>query len=386
VNKFIPYARQNVTEKDIDAVVDVLRSDFLTQGPQVPLFEEDIKTLVNVGYCVAVNSATSALHIACKALGLGPGDVLWTSPNSFVASANCALYCGASVDFVDIDPTTFNMCVNKLEEKLQLASKNEALPKIVNVVHFAGQPANMKKIRALSKKYRFYVIEDASHAIGAKLENSPVGNCEYSDICVFSFHPVKIVTTGEGGVATTNSHKLAQRMELYRSHGITKDPGLFEAERDGDWYYEQQVLGFNYRMTDIHAALGREQLKRIGAIIETRNKIAKYYFKNLAEFNIKLPQNVPQTTSAMHLFPIQLNSSQERLFVFSHLREANIGVNVHYIPIHLQPFFRRKSFNAGDFPISENFYKKTISLPIFPTLQLNEQNYVIEKLKEVLEK
>lgn len=384
--KYIPYGRQNVTEKDIDAVVDVLRSDFLTQGPQVPLFEAEVKMIVNADYCVAVNSATSALHISCKALGLGPGDILWTSPNTFVASANCALYCGANVDFVDIDPSNYNICVKALEEKLCRATKSCTLPKIVNVVHYAGQPANMKKIRELSKKYGFYIIEDASHALGAKIETNPVGDCKYSDICVFSFHPVKIITTGEGGAASTNCPKLAKRMELYRSHGITKDPNLFEFAAEGGWYYEQQELGFNYRMTDIHAALGREQLKRISSIVKARNKIACLYIENLTNLNVKLPKVNPKNISALHLFPIQLASSQQRLSVYNYLRESNIGVNVHYIPVHLQPFFRRMSFKDGDFPIAENFYKKTISLPIFPTLELKEQNYVIKKLNEALEK
>jgi UDP-4-amino-4,6-dideoxy-N-acetyl-beta-L-altrosamine transaminase len=382
--KYIPYGKQNVTQQDINSVIEVLQSDFLTQGPQVTLFEKDVIDSVNAGYCVAVNSATSALHIACKALGLGLGDILWTSPNTFVASANCALYCNATVDFVDIDPNTYNICTHKLAEKLIWAEKCGSLPKILNVVHFAGQPAKMTEIKRLSEKYGFYIIEDASHAFGAKFQKSPVGDCKYSDICVFSFHPVKIITTGEGGVATTNCGELAKRMRLFRSHGVTRDPKSFSGVEEGDWYYEQQDLGFNYRMTDIHAALGRSQLKRISSIIEARNELSKAYLEKLRNLNLKLPTIISNCTSAMHLFPIQVQSSQKRLEVFNFLREANIGVNVHYFPVHLQPFFRKMSFKVGDFPVAENYYKKAISLPLYPNLQVYEQDYVVNKLNEAL--
>ena len=382
--KHIPYGRQTITQADINSVIEVLQSDFLTQGPQVTLFEKDVINYVHANYCVAVNSATSALHIACKALGLGVGDTLWTSPNTFVASANCALYCEATVDFVDIDPNTYNICTLKLAEKLFRAEKCGKLPKILNVVHFAGQPANMLEIKRLSDQYGFYIIEDASHAFGAKYQNNPVGECKYSDICVFSFHPVKIITTGEGGVATTNCANLAERMRLFRTHGITKDPETFVSTKEGEWYYEQQELGFNYRMTDIHAALGRSQLKRIDSIVEARNELAHIYFQKLQNLDLKLPTLVKNCTSAMHLFPIQVQSSQQRLKVFKFLRKANIGVNVHYFPVHLQPYFRKMSFKIGDFPVAEDYYSKSISLPLYPDLQTREQDYVVNKLNEAL--
>ena len=382
---YIPYGRQCITAEDINSVVEVLTSDFLTQGPQVSLFEQDVMGVVNADYCVAVNSATSALHIACKALELGVGDVLWTTPNTFVASANCALYCGASVDFVDIDPSTYNICTQSLAEKLVQAEKNGCLPKILNIVHFAGQPAEMKKIRRLADKYSFFVIEDASHAFGASYQNSPVGDCRYSDICVFSFHPVKIVTTGEGGVATTNCPDLARRMQLFRSHGVTRDPSMFEKSEQGGWYYEQLELGFNYRMTDIHAALGRSQIKRIKYIVEKRNEISNAYKEKLKHLDLKLPVLLSGRVSSMHLFPIQLCTTQKRLSVFNFLRGANIGVNVHYFPVHLQPIYRRMSFKQGDFPVAERYYSKALSLPMFPNLMEHEQDYVVKKLEEALE-
>lgn len=383
----IPYGRQTISQTDIDSVTEVLRSDWLTQGPVVPLFEAAIARRVNARYAVATNSATSALHIACLALELGPGDLLWTSPNTFVASANCGRYCGADVDFVDIDPTTLNMNVVALAEKLVAARRRGRLPKVVVPVHFAGEPTEQEAIWSLAQEFGFRVLEDASHAIGAKMQGEPVGSCRWSDITVFSFHPVKIITTAEGGMALTNDAKLAQRMALLRSHGITRDVGLMEMEVDGDWYYEQQMLGFNYRMTDIQASLGLSQLANLDTWIERRHKLADVYDAALADLPLILPQRSASKLSALHLYVVQVDTERspvDRKALFNHLRAADIGVNVHYIPVHTQPYFRRLGFSFGDFPNSEAYYTRCLSLPMYPSLADADQCYVIEKIRKLL--
>ena len=380
----IPYGRQAISEADIEAVVAVLQSDFLTQGPVVPLFEEAI-----AGYCgakqgVAVNSATSALHIACLALDLGPDDWLWTSPNSFVASANCALYCGARVDFVDIDPRTYNISVECLKKKLQKAKREGCLPKIVIPVHFAGQPCEMEAIGELSKHYGFSVIEDASHAIGASYNDVKVGSCTHSNITVFSFHPVKIITSGEGGMAMTNDTELAHRMRRLRTHGITTDKDLMHLRPDNEiWNYQQIELGFNYRMTDIQAALGLSQMSRLDEFVRRRHEIAKQYDHALQALPVMTPWQAPKTFSSYHLYPIRTGKSQCKATqreVYEALRRSGVAVNLHYIPIHRQPYFEEKGFKAGDYPEAEKFHREVISLPLFPDLTTGEQERVIELL------
>lgn len=380
----IPYARQNITNSDIEAVVEVLHSDFLTQGPAVPLFEKMISDYCRVNHCVAVNSATSALHIACLALELQSGDWLWTSPNTFVASANCGLYCGANIDFVDIDPDTYNLCAEALEEKLIKADIEGKLPKIVIPVHFAGRPCDMMKIHELSKRYGFRIIEDASHAIGASFPSSKIGACEYSDITVFSFHPVKIITTGEGGAATTNDAFLAERMSLLRSHGVTRNRSLMDQDDLPDWYYQQIDLGFNYRLTDIQAALGVSQIKTLDDNINQRTQLAHRYGELLSDLNLKLPSLDFDGHSALHLYVIQLKSSADRNNVFSYLRDNDIAVNVHYIPVHFQPFYHALGFKVGDFPNAEAYYASAISLPMYPILTTEQQNEVVSKLRNSL--
>lgn len=380
----IPYGRQDVTEADIVAVEDVLRSDFLTQGPTVPRFEEAVAQKVGAAYGVAVNSATSALHVACMALDLGPGDWLWTSPNTFVASANCALYCGAQVDFVDIDSRTYNMSVEKLEAKLKKADESGQLPKIVIPVHFAGLPCDMKAIGALADKYGFKVVEDASHGIGALCEGEPVGNCRHSDITVFSFHPVKIITTAEGGLATTNDPELAERMGRLRSHGITRNPNRMVGDAHGAWYYQQVELGYNYRMTDIAAALGLSQLQRLEGYIVRRQSIAKRYDELLAGLPITRPWQDSKHRSALHLYPIRVQDSEIRGAVFHSLREAGIGVNVHYIPVHMQPFYAEFGFTKGEYPVAEAYYKSAISLPIFGSMSDSQQDVVVDAIEKAV--
>lgn len=383
----IPYGRQDINQEDIDAVVDVLKSDFLTQGPAVPKFEQVVANYCGAKHGVAVNSATSALHIACLALGLSKGDILWTSPITFVASANCGLYCAADVDFVDIDPDTYNMSSSKLEEKLVQAKKNNKLPKIVIPVHFAGQSCDMRRINNLSKIYGFHIIEDASHAIGSKYLDKPVGNCIFSDITVFSFHPVKIITTAEGGLATTNSDELASKMELLRSHGVTRNPELMTKESEGGWYYQQIALGFNYRMTDLQAALGISQMKRLEDFVNRRHHLQERYTDLLKELPLVLPHQSEDSWSALHLYPVQLkldeiNKSHQQ--VFSELRENNIGVNLHYIPVHMQPYYQDMGFKLGDFPQSEYYYTRAISIPLYPGLDFTEQDKVMTVLRRVL--
>ncbi|MBH0073663.1 UDP-4-amino-4,6-dideoxy-N-acetyl-beta-L-altrosamine transaminase [Pseudoalteromonas sp. NZS127] len=384
----IPYGKQDITQADIDAVVNVLKSDFLTQGPQVPAFEHALMDATNANYALAVNSATSALHIACLALGLGQGDTLWTTPITFVASANCGLYCGASVDFVDIDPATYNLCPIALKEKLIQAKQQGTLPKVLVAVHLCGQPCDMKVIHALSIEYGFKVIEDASHAIGGRYLEQPIGSCEYSDITVFSFHPVKIVTTAEGGAALTNSKDFADRMALYRSHGITRDEALMENASHGGWYYEQVDLGFNYRMTELQAALGVSQMSRLSEFVFARHELAVRYYDKLASLPIILPYQLPNTYSGLHLYVIRLNLneiSRTHKEVFDELRENGIGVNLHYIPVHLQPYYQKMGFKQGDFPNAESYYSNAISLPMFHGMTHEQQDEVISKLTQILE-
>lgn len=380
----IPYGRQDIQQSDIDAVIAVLKSDFLTQGPSVPRFEKEISNISGASYAVATNSATSALHIACLALGLGHGDSLWTSPISFVASANCGLYCGASVDFVDINPKTFNMCPDKLAEKLEKASRYGKLPKIIVPVHMCGQPCDMAAIGALAKRYGVRVIEDASHAIGARYKISPVGNCAHSDITVFSFHPVKIITTAEGGMALTNDAALADRMTRLRSHGITRDPASMTDRPDGPWYYQQIELGFNYRMTDMQAALGLSQLTRLVPFLSRRHDLARTYDSLLAGLPLSTPWRDPDAYSAFHLYVIRLYDGSERKRIYESMRVDNIGVNVHYIPIHLQPYYLQMGFALGDFPEAEAYYAEAISLPIFPALKKRDQDKVVSAIYRAL--
>lgn len=383
----IPYGRQDISQQDIDAVVEVLRSDFLTQGPKVPNFEQSIIDACGVKFAVAVNSATSALHIACLALGLGEGDWLWTTPNTFVASANCGLYCGAKVDFVDIDPRTYNMCAEELEKKLVKAEQQGRLPKVVIPVHFSGQPCDMAAIHALSQKYGFNIIEDASHAIGGKYKGEPIGNCRYSDITVFSFHPVKIVTTAEGGMAVTNDPKLAEQLNLLRSHGITRDESLMTKLADGPWYYQQIELGYNYRMTDMQAALGVSQMQRLDEYVTKRHALAERYNELLKDLPIILPWQHVDSYSGLHLYVIRLQLDQinkTHLEVFNGMREAGILVNLHYIPVHLQPYYKEMGFEEGQYPEAEQYYKEAISLPMFPTLSYEQQQQVVESLKKLL--
>lgn len=383
----IPYGRQTISDADIESVVQVLRSDYLTQGPQVPAFEEAVARHVGAPYAVAVNSATSALHMACLALGLGPGDWLWTSPNSFVASANCALYCGAQVDFVDIDPRTYNICTQALSDKLAHAKKVSRLPKVVVPVHFAGQSCDMQAIAALAREYGFKVIEDASHAIGGRWQGSYVGGCQYSDITVFSFHPVKIITTAEGGLLTTRDAGISQRLADLRSHGITRDAARLERQEQGGWYYEQQSLGFNYRMTELQAALGVSQMTQLSRFVARRHVLVARYERGLVDLPLVRPWQHPESYSAFHLYVIQVTEGARvgRRALFDALRSAGVLVNVHYIPIHLQPHYQRMDFKAGDFPNAEAYYGAAISLPLYADLTESDQDYVISKLKEYLQ-
>tara|TARA_R110001599_G_scaffold3083_1_gene17216 strand:- start:13263 stop:14432 length:1170 start_codon:yes stop_codon:yes gene_type:complete len=385
----IPYGKQEITQQDIDAVIDVLKSDFLTQGPQVPLFEKAIKCAVNAEYALAVNSATSALHIACLALGVGRGDLVWTTPITFVASANCALYCGADVDFVDIDAETYNLSSEKLEQKLLHAMQNDLpLPKVVIPVHLCGQPCEMDKIHALSIEYGFAIIEDASHAIGGRYKGNPIGNCEYSDITIFSFHPVKIVTTAEGGVATTNCVSLAHKIDLLRSHGITRDEKLMIEPSQGDWYYQQVELGFNYRMTEMQAALGVSQMTRLHDFVAKRNELAERYDDLLKKLPITIPLQIKDSYSGRHLYVIRLKLNKLSLShkeVFDRLRGNGIGVNLHYIPVHTQPYYQKLGFKQGQFPIAESYYKDAISIPLFHVMSVEQQDEVVKALSNILE-
>jgi len=383
----IPYGKQDINQADIDSVVDVLQSDFLTQGPQVPLFEKKVSDYCGSEYGVAVNSATSALHIACLALGLGKGDWLWTSPNSFVASANCGLYCGAQVDFVDINPLTYNLSPEELEKKLIQAKQDNKLPKIVIPVHFAGQSCDMRKIHSLGQEYGFKIVEDASHAIGGKYLDQPIGSCQYSDITVFSFHPVKIITTAEGGLATTNDKEISERMQLFRSHGVTRDPELMIKKAEGDWYYQQVELGFNYRMTELQAALGVSQMERLDEFVTLRHKHQKRYDELLKNLPVVTPYQDMDSYSALHLYPIQIQTDKvksTRKEIFKALRKNDIGVNVHYIPVHTQPYYENIGFKKGDFPNAESYYESAISIPLFHAMTFEQQDQVIVALEKVL--
>ena len=383
----IPYGKQDITQSDIDAVVEVLQSDYLTQGPKGPLFEKTVAKYCDAEYGIAVNSATSALHIACLALDLGKGDRLWTTPVTFVASANCGLYCGAEVDFVDIDPRTYNMSVDALEEKLLLAEKIFALPKVVVVVHLCGQPCDMEKIYQLSQKFGFNIIEDASHGIGGRYKNEAIGACRYSDITVFSFHPVKIITTGEGGMALTNNKRLAEKMELFRSHGITRDAERMTQDPDGSWYYQQIDLGFNYRMTELQAALGVSQMSRLDEYVQKRHLLAEQYNRALADLPLTLPWQHPDSYSGMHLYVIRLKLdkiSSSHKEIFESLRQSGIGVNLHYIPVHTQPYYQKKGFKFGDYPEAECYYREAISIPLYHGMTTGQQETVISALHETL--
>jgi len=384
----IPYGRQDIIQADINAVVAVLQSDFLTQGPQVPLFEQTVAQHVGAKHALAVNSATSALHIACLALGLGSGDWLWTTPVTFVASANCGLYCGAQVDFVDIDPRTYNLCPQALEAKLVRAEQTGRLPKVLVAVHLCGQPCDMAAIHALGQKYDFKIIEDASHAIGGKYKGEFIGNGRYSDITVFSFHPVKIITTAEGGMALTNSDALAQQMALLRSHGITRDPEHMTHASDGLWYYQQIDLGYNYRMTELQAALGVSQMQRLDSFVARRHELACRYDQLLGDLPLTTPWQHPDSYSGLHLYVIRLQLDKmtpTHRQVFEVLRAKGIGVNLHYIPVHTQPHYERMGFKVGDYPQAEQYYAEAISLPMYQTLSDEQQDQVVKVLREILQ-
>lgn len=383
----IPYGKQDINQTDIDAVVDVLTSDFLTQGPKVPAFEQKVADHVGAKHALAVNSATSALHIACKALGLGVGDWLWTSPITFVASANCGLYCGAQVDFVDIDPETYNLCLQSLKVKLEEAEQENRLPKVLVAVHLCGQPCDMEAIYNLSLRFGFRIVEDASHAIGGKYKGEYIGSGHYSDITVFSFHPVKIVTTAEGGMALTNDDELASRMNLLRSHGVTRDHKLMTHEPEGPWYYQQIELGYNYRMTELQAALGISQIDRLDRFVARRHELAKRYDKLLKDLPVTVPWQHPDSYSGLHLYVIRLQLdaiTKTHRQVFESLRELGIGVNLHYIPVHIQPFYQQMGFEPEAFPQAMQYYREAISLPMFQGLTDEQQDQVVIELSKAL--
>lgn len=383
----IPYGRQDVSDADIQAVVEVLRSDFLTQGQVVPAFEKSVADYCGARHAIATNSATSALHIACLALGVGEGDRVWTTPITFVASANCARYCGAQIDFIDIDPRTYNMSVERLEEKLAQAEREGGLPKVVIPVHMCGQPCDMAGIHALGQRYGFKIIEDASHAIGGKYRGEPIGNCRYSDITVFSFHPVKIITAGEGGMSLTNDAQLAKRMRLLRSHGITSNPEeMIPRAPEELWYYQQVALGFNYRMTDIHAALGLSQMQRLDQFVARRHVIAKRYESLLADVPVVTPWQHPDSYSGFHLYVIRLRREKivrTQREIFEAFIAAGIGINLHYIPVYRQPFYEQFGFKAGYCPEAERYYAEAISMPIYPRLTEVQQDWVVTNLQKV---
>lgn len=382
----IPYGRQDITDADIAAVVDVLKSDFITQGPAIPAFEAALTAHCGAAHGIVVSSATAALHIACLALDLGPGDRLWTSPNTFVASANAGLYCGATVEFVDTDPATYNMSLDALEAKLEAADRAGTLPKIVMPVHFAGQSCDMARMGALRDRYGFRIIEDASHAIGGSYRDAPVGNCAHSDICVFSFHPVKIITTAEGGAAMTNDHGLAERLRMLRTHGITRDVAAMSKTPDGPWYYEQLALGFNYRMTDIQAILGASQMTRLTEYIAARHRIRATYDAELADLPLTLPFQPAYQHSALHLYPILIrdDAPMDRAAAFAALRAAGIGVNVLYIPVYRQPYHARLGHDPAQFPQAEDYYNRTIAIPMYARLTEADQAKVIGALRQIL--
>jgi UDP-4-amino-4,6-dideoxy-N-acetyl-beta-L-altrosamine transaminase len=381
----IPYGRQSISADDMAAVAAVLGSDWLTQGPTVRQFEQAIADYCGAADAVAVSSGTAALHLACRAVGLGPGDILWTSPNTFVASASCALYCGAAVDFVDIDAKTYNLCADALATKLAEAERCGRLPKVVVPVHFAGQPCGMRRISELAKRYGFRVIEDASHAVGGRYLDQPIGGNQHADLTVFSFHPVKLITTGEGGMVTSNDASLCERLRLLRSHGLTKDPTVLTETDPGGWYYEQVDLGYNYRITDIQAALGLSQLRRLDEFVARRNALAGRYDGLLTGLPLTRPWQHPDGQSARHLYPIHLHGGAvTRRRVYDRLQSAGIGVQVHYIPVHTQPVYRARGFAPGDFPAAEAYYAGALSLPLYPDLTESDQDRVVEQLREAL--
>jgi UDP-4-amino-4,6-dideoxy-N-acetyl-beta-L-altrosamine transaminase len=379
----IPYGRQHIAEEEFRAVVEVLKSDRLTQGPVIEEFERAVAAYCGAEYAVAVSNGTAALHLACLAAGLGPGDLLWTSPNTFVASANCGLYCGARVDFVDINLRTYNIDVTALAEKLETAARREKLPKVVIPVHFAGQSCEMAAIRELADKYRFTIIEDACHALGGRYRGTKVGSCVFSEMTVFSFHPVKIITTGEGGMILTNRKNLYEKLLRLRTHGITRDPALMEGETHGPWYYQQIELGFNYRMTDIQAALGLAQLRKVEKFVERRHYLAERYNEKLNDLPVTIPYQHPETESAWHLYVIRVEAARRRE-IFERLRAEGILVNVHYIPVHTQPYYERVGFKTGDFPEAEAYYREALTLPLYYGLKEEEQDYVIGRLQEII--
>jgi UDP-4-amino-4,6-dideoxy-N-acetyl-beta-L-altrosamine transaminase len=383
----IPYGRHDISDADVAAVAAVLKSDFLTQGDVVPAFEKALASYCGVKHAVAMNSATSALHIACLALNVGPGDVVWTTPNTFVASANCAVYCGADVDFVDMDSATLNISISALAQKLEQAKVKGRLPKVVIPVDFSGEPVDMKAVAALAKIYGFKIVEDASHAIGGRYEGKPVGASVHSDITIFSLHPVKIITSGEGGVALTNDDALGKKLARLRAHGITRDVGDMQNGSEGPWYYEMLDLGYNYRMTDIHAALGLSQLSRLDEFVMKRQQLAHRYDKVLKDLPLILPERAATEVSALHLYVVQIDPTRSNAYrkdVFVKLRELGIGVNVHYLPVHLQPFYRARGFKRGDFPVSETYYDRAISIPLYATLTEAQQDTVVAALKQAL--
>ncbi len=379
----IYYGRQSINDHDIKAVEEVLRSDFLTQGPAIERFERRVADYCGAKYAVAVTNATSALHIACRAAGLSYGDILWTSPITFVASANCGIYCGAKVDFVDIDDTTYNMSVDELEKKLMRGG----LPQVVVPVHLCGQSCDMEKIHTLAQKYGFMVIEDASHALGATYKDTKVGSGVYSDMTVFSFHPVKIITTGEGGMVLTNNQELYEKLVLYRSHGITRDASKMTKESDGPWYYQQIELGYNYRMTDIQAALGYSQMERLDTFVARRRQLAQRYGGLLADLPIRIPKQSADTNSSWHIYVVRLDktrTSKSKVEIFKEMKKRGITLNLHYIPVHLQPYYQALGFKQGDFPASERYYEEAFTLPIYYELTDEQQDQVVKALREVL--
>ena len=380
----IPYGKQDINQFDIDAVVEVLKSDFLTQGPKVAEFEDAVARAVDAQFAIAVNSATSALHIACLALGVKKGDLVWTSPITFVASANCALYCDAEIDFVDVEPTTGNLCAQAFKNKLEHAKLLGRLPKVVIPVHLAGHSCDMQRISELAKQYQVKIIEDASHAIGGHFQGNKIGSCHFSDITVFSFHPVKVITTAEGGMLTTQDSELAATLNLLRSHGITRELSQLTRPNEGDWYYEQHILGFNYRMSDLQAALGLSQIKRLESFVERRNQFAKYYEKVLKNLNIEFIKPLENCRSAYHLFIIRLPEDKDRKSIFNLMRQAGIGVHVHYFPVYLQPFYIKKGYFSGYCPGAENYYANCLTIPIFTQMKEKEQGFILKKLHDII--